>query len=122
MAILYKWIVNSMLTAPSDDGLTDVVKSISWTRYASEEVQTSEGLKTYVAAFPGVTPCPAPDPANFTPYDELTEAQVDGWLFQLVEWQPLDAQLAQNIQDQINPPVVQLPLPWAPGPTGATGG
>jgi hypothetical protein len=113
MAIEIKWVVTSMPAAPSEDGMTDVVKSISWNRFATETVE-GEIPKTYVASFPGVTPCPTPSPENFIPYSELTETHVEGWLNELVDWQSLDEQLTKNIQDQINPPVVVLPLPWAP--------
>lgn len=108
MAIEIKWVINGMLTAPSEDGLTDVVKSINWTRVATEQVSD----KTYVASFPGTTPCPTPSSQDFIPYADLTESDVDNWLNQLVDVVTLDASLTKNIQDQINPPVIELPLPW----------
>lgn len=119
MAIEIKWVITAMPAAPSEDGMTDVVKSISWTRLATETVGEGETAKTYTAGFPGVTPCGAPDPAHFTPYDEITEPHVEGWLNELVDVASLDAQLTKNIEDQITPPVINLPLPWAP-PTSPT--
>lgn len=119
MAIEIKWVITAMPAAPSEDGMTDVVKSISWTRVATEIVGEGEDAKTYTAGFPGVTPCPTPDPENFTPYNEITEPQVEAWLNELVDVANLDAQLTKNIQDQINPPVINLPLPWA-SPTPPT--
>lgn len=114
MAIEIKWVITAMPAAPSEDGMTDVVKSISWTRLATKTVGEGETAKTYTASFPGVTPCGSPDPEHFTPYDEITEPQVEGWLNELVDVASLDAQLTKNIEDQITPPVVILPLPWAP--------
>ena len=114
MAIEIKWVISAMPAAPSEDGLTDVVKSISWARLATETVGEGETAKTYTAGFPGVTPCGSPDPTHFTPYNEITEPQVEGWLNELVDVVNLDAQLTKNIQDQVTPPVVILPLPWAP--------
>ena len=102
------WKVLSMLTALSEDGLTDVVKSASWTRTATEVV----GDKTYTASFPGVTPFSAPDPAAFTPYNEITEEQVIGWISAKVNVEDMDTRLVQKVEDQINPPVEELPLPW----------
>ena len=119
MAIQMTWVINGMLTAPSEDGLTDVVKSINWTRTATEEVVDGETPKIYVASFPGVTPCPTPSSENFIAYPDLTEAEVIAWLEQLVDVPSLDARLTKQVQDQINPPVVELPLPWAP-PTPPT--
>jgi hypothetical protein len=105
--------VNSMLTALSEDGMTDVVKSASWTRTASEVVGEGEEAKTYTASFPGVTPFATPDPAAFTPYEDITEEQVIGWIDAKVNMPAIDADLILNVENQINPPVVELPLPWA---------
>lgn len=114
MAIQMTWAINSMLTAPSEDGLTDVVKSISWTRIATEQVVDGETTKTYTAGFPGVTPCPSPSEEDFIAYSDLTEAEVTGWLEQLVDVTSLDTNLTTQVENQINPPVVELPLPWGP--------
>ena len=111
--------VNSMLTALSEDGMTDVVKSASWTRMATEVVGEGEEAKTYTASFPGVTPFATPDPASFTPYDQVTEELVIGWIDAKVDMPAIDAALIANVEAQINPPVVELPLPWAP-PTPST--
>jgi len=112
MAIEIKWVVNSLPAAPSEDGMTDVVKSISWTRLATQTVGEGESAKTYTAGFPGVTPLATPTAENFIPYGEITESQVGVWLNELVNVESLDAQLTKNIEDQITPPVVNLPLPW----------
>jgi hypothetical protein len=106
--------VNSMLTAKSEDGMTDVVKSASWTRTATEVVGEGEDAKTYIASFPGVTPFNTPDPASFTPYEDITEEQVIGWVDAKVDMPAIDATLTSNVENQINPPIVELPLPWAP--------
>jgi len=76
MAIEIKWVVNSLPAAPSEDGMTDVVKSISWTRLATQTVGEGESAKTYTAGFPGVTPLATPTAENFIPYGEITESQV----------------------------------------------
>ena len=57
------------------------------------------------------------DPAApFTPYADLTEAQVIGWVQGAMGAEQVaayEANVAQQIADQINPPVVTPPLPWA---------
>lgn len=112
MAIEIKWVITAMPVVPSEDGLTDVVKSISWTRLGTETVGEGEEAKTYTAGFPGVTPCPFPNPESFIPYANLTEAEVEAWLEQLLDVPFIDAIVTKSLQDQINPPVVDLPLPW----------
>lgn len=114
MAIQITTKVNSMLTAPSEDGMTDVVKSASWTITASETIGEGEEAKTFTASFPGVTPFSAADPASFIPYESITEEQVIGWIESKVDLASIGEMLTKNVNDQVNPPVVELPLPWAP--------
>lgn len=113
MAIVYNWVVSSMDEYPTTpENLNDVVFTIHWRRNATEIVGEGEDTKTYVAGFPGTTPCPFPNPESFIPYVNLTEAEVEAWLEQLVDVPFIDAIVTKNLQDQINPPVVDLPLPW----------
>jgi hypothetical protein len=57
---------------------------------------------------------PADDPKSLTPYDQLTEAQVLGWVWGSgVDKAATEAAVQQQINAQSNPPVVQPPLPWA---------
>jgi len=50
---------------------------------------------------------------SFTPYANLTQDQVLGWCWDNgVDKDANEANVEQQIQDQINPPVVSPPLPW----------
>lgn len=109
MAIVYNWVVSAMDEYPTTpDDLTDVVFTVHWRRNATDVV----GDITYFADVYGALNVPAPSPEDFTPYPDLTFDQVCGWLDAGLDVAALDANLAQQIEDQINPPVVQLPLPW----------
>lgn len=110
--IEHYWIISAMDTAPSDDGLTDVVKTVHWRRDAKEV----DGDKEYYGDVYGAMGCVAPDPMAFTPYDQLTFEQVCSWLEANLDVAALDASLDQQIANQKNPPIVQLPLPWIPQP------
>ena len=49
----------------------------------------------------------------FTPYDQLTQDQVLGWVWANgVDKAATEAAVAQQIANQINPPIVSPPLPW----------
>jgi hypothetical protein len=51
---------------------------------------------------------------TFTPYADLTQEQVLGWCYANgVDQAATEAAIQQNIDNQINPPIVQPPLPWA---------
>ena len=50
---------------------------------------------------------------NFTPYNQLTQDQVLGWIWANgVDKDATEAAVEQQIQNQINPPIVSPPLPW----------
>lgn len=108
MAITNTWAVTQMDAYPEADGETDVVFNVHWTLTGSDGTYTG-----YVYGTQGVTLDPA---APFTPYADLTEAQVLGWVQSAMGAEQVaayEANVAQQIADQINPPVVTPPLPWS---------
>ena len=98
--------IDSMYTLPQVEGQTDVVVNALWT------VTGVDG--TYTADIGGNTQFTLEQGAAFTPYDQLTQAQVIGWI---PEQQITSAQ--QCVQGQIDslitPPVSPSaqPLPWS---------
>lgn len=111
MATTITWVVEQMSCYPENDGETDVVFIVYWrcngqdgqyfaTNYGSQGV-------TYVARSP------------FTPYADLTQDQVIGWVKDAMgpeQAASIEANIETQIQNLINPPVVNPPLPWAPQP------
>ena len=113
MAITYNWVISAMDEYPTtEDNLTDVVFNVHWRRNATQEV---DGV-TYFADIYGAQSVPAPSAEDFIPYEDLTEAQVCSWLEDSMDVEALDAALAQQIDEKINPKVVSLPLPWSAQP------
>lgn len=110
MAIAYTWTVTQMDAYPEEDGETDVVFNVHWILNGVDGV-----YQAYVYGSQGV----AIDPdAPFTPYEDLTETQVIGWVQDAMGAEQVaafEANVALQINDQINPPVVTPPLPWAEG-------
>ena len=51
------------------------------------------------------------DPENFTPYEDLTEEQVLGWVWESVDKDATEAALQANIDAQKNP-VTAAGVPW----------
>lgn len=109
----FKWVISQLDTAPSEDGLTDVVKTVHWRYQATEAAED----KTWFAEVYGTMACETPSSTDFTAYPNLTEAQVEGWLDAGLDTAALQANLESQIEYQKNPPIVNLPLPWAPVPT-----
>jgi hypothetical protein len=104
----FKWVVSQMDTAPSEDGLTDVVKTVHW-RYQAEQV---DGDKTYNAEVYGAMVCATPSDMDFTAYDDLTFDQVCEWLVAGNNVEAMESNLDTQIENLKNPPIVNLPLPW----------
>jgi hypothetical protein len=113
----YFWSVYQLDTVPSLDGLVDVVITVHWGRTAVEEISTEE---KYTAHVYGTMGCQTPSETDFTAYPDLTFEQVCGWLENGLDYEAIDAGLQQDIDNQINPPVIVLPLPWVPEPTTTT--
>lgn len=111
--ITFKWVIAQLDTAPSVDGLTDVVKTIHW-RYQAEEI---DGENIWFGDTYGVMACAAPSETDFTAYPDLTEAQVISWLEAGLDVEAQQAKLEAQIETQKNPPIVNKPLPWISVPT-----
>jgi hypothetical protein len=106
------WSVYQLDTVPQEGNLMDVVIVVHYGRTATEE--------QYAAYSYGTMACQTPSETDFTAYPDLTFEQVCSWLDAGLDVASIDAGLQQSINDQINPPVIVLPLPWIPEPTTTT--
>jgi hypothetical protein len=104
--ITINWIIQSLLVRKVEGTLTDVVITADWRCNGSQD--------QYSGTCYGSTSF-APPSGDFTPYEDLTEQQVLGWCYANgVDQKAIEANVTAQINDQINPPVVSLPLPWVP--------
>jgi hypothetical protein len=106
----FKWVISQLNCAVESEGLPNVINTIHW-RYNATKV---EGDKTYFAETYGASSVAQPNPQNFTPYADVTEQEVINWLEQILPVEEMQLSLEANIDLQINPVEVTLPLPWAP--------
>jgi hypothetical protein len=91
---------------PQAEGQTDVVFNVHWTCAGTDGTYNGSVYSTC-----GVTLNPD---APYTPYADLTQQQVLGWIWASgVDQTATEAAVAQQIENQINPPVVTPALPWA---------
>jgi hypothetical protein len=105
-----EWTVSAMDCKVSEDNLSDVVYCVHW-RVSKTEV---DGDKTYSASVYSTCSVPGPNPASFVPYDQLTQDEVLGWIWANgVDKDATEAAVAQQIENQKNPPIVAPALPWA---------
>ena len=105
--ITYNWNFNPLECYPTESGQTDVVFNVHWQLYAT--------TGSYGASSIGVQRVGPLGTGSFTPFEELTKEQVQGWIVDSMGTGSVDAMytsLASQIENQINPPTVTLPAPW----------
>ena len=108
MAITYNWHVAALDAYPTYENHTDVVFTVHW-RCDGTDGEHTAGVYGSV----GLTLDPE---ATFTPYADLTEAQVIGWVKDALGEEQVasyEENVAAQIDALVNPPVVTPPLPWA---------
>lgn len=116
MAITNTWAVAQMDAYPEADNETDVVFNVHWTLTGTETAMVSGVETVCVGSVYGTQAVPVDPEAPFTPYAELTETQVIGWVQSAMGEEQVanyEANVAGQIANQIDPPVVTPPLPWS---------
>ena len=104
--ITYTWSILQLDCAPSENGLTNVVKIIHWGLTGTDENGITASLNNSY-------PLPSPSPEAFADYSTLTEETVISWLeSNIVGVKHLQTVLANKIASTYNPPITPLPLPW----------
>lgn len=108
MLITNTWAVQQMDCYPEYEGEADVVFAVHWTLNATDG--------TYAAGAYGSIGLTLDPDADFVSFTDLTEEQVIGWVQDAMgeeQVAALEANVAKQIADQANPPVVSPTLPWA---------
>ena len=99
------WIVEWMQTTPTSANPSEAVLQVGW------RCNGQDG--DYSGSVYSTCTLPAADPASFTPYADLTQDQVLGWIWANgVNQAATEAAVAQQIEMQKNPVVIQPKLPW----------
>jgi hypothetical protein len=121
MSVTHTWSVSDQLQTRTQDGLSEVVFSVVW-NLSSEE--TVDGTTYSISSANQISlNTDNLDPATYTAFADLTEAQVVGWAKDQIdanaaegegvpcaEW---EAGHDRNIAKQINPPTAVETAPWA---------
>ena len=109
MANTYTWDFPALDTAPSEDGLSDVIKTIHWRFTAVDDNEITASM--YGTAGAGEV-----DPDNFVAFDSVTK----DWCKEkvLASLDKTEAEMQETLDTQIdnlaNPPIVQkVPSSWS---------
>jgi hypothetical protein len=104
--ITINWIIERLLVRKVEGTYSDVVITADWRCNGSQD--NYSGTCYGSCSF-------APPSGEFTPFPDLTQEQVLNWCFANgVDKTAIEANVTQQINDQINPPIIAPPLPWLP--------
>jgi hypothetical protein len=104
--ITYKWIFSAFDCRVDEDGMQDVVTTVHWRYNGTNE----DGISAEIY---GAQAVGTPTPDAFTPYPDLSEEQVIGWMEETLDVEAMDLNIAEQIELIINPVYVTLPPPFA---------
>lgn len=110
MSVIYNWVIEGMACYPQAEGQTDVVFTIYWRLNG-----VNDGTPAVWGTVYNSTPVTYVAGTPFTPYAQLTQPQVIGWVQEALGPEQVaayEANVAKQVADQINPPVINPPLPW----------
>ena len=105
--VTFNWTISAVERAVSLDGLQDVIQTVHW-RYRGID-ENGVTAETYGASSIG-----EPNPQDFTPFDEVTASDVEGWLVNLLDVPSMQANLEAQIALLITPTTITGPLYSAP--------
>ena len=103
----FNWTISAVERAISLDELSDVIQTVHW-RYRGTD-ENGVTAETYGAVAVG-----EPNPQDFTPFDDVTAVDVEGWLEVLLDVPSMQTNLEMQIALLINPITITGPLYSAP--------
>lgn len=109
MSNSYTWLISSLDCIPDVDGLTDYVVIAHWTCTGTDGTFSGSVYNTQSFTVDPAKP-------DYIPFADLTEAEVISWVQDSLGSDTVDAvyrSIDQQIEAQVNPPIVTPPLPWA---------
>jgi len=115
MANTYTWDFPTLDTAPSEDGLSDVIKTIHWRITAVSDTETNDEGNYLSSSAYGTAGAGEVNPDNFVAFDSVTKDWCKAKVLESLD--KTEADLKANLDTQIdnlaNPPIVQkLPAGW----------
>ncbi len=110
MAISYAWDVKTVDTYPTKDSKSDVVYNVHWRLTATEDANNDTEGEDYAASSYGTQDLNTDDLEDFIDFESVTTAEVEAWVIAAMGEEAvteLEANLAQQIEEQKNPTSVQ---------------
>lgn len=106
----FKWSIVSIPSYSNEFGKDNVVFQVNWECRATEV--NADVIPKYFALSSGSVPVTYNANSSFTPYDELTEEQVWGWVNSFINREEIETNLQKMIEEQKSPKIINDELPW----------
>jgi hypothetical protein len=103
--ITYKWEFPAFDCSLDKEGMEKVVTTVHWRYKGTDENDVT-------AEIYGAQAVGEPTPDAFTPYPELSEEQVIGWMESVMDVKEMQANIASQIDLIANPVTITLPPPF----------
>ena len=116
MANTYTWDFPTLDTAPSEDSLTDVIKTIHWRITAVSDSETDADGNAISASAYGTAGAGEVDPDNFVAFDSVTKDWCKAKVLESLGQTEAEVQatLDSKIDSLANPPIVsKTPSSWS---------
>jgi hypothetical protein len=104
------WIISQLDSIPSLDGMDKVISTIHW---RAQKQLEEDGVVVFTSDTYGALSLTAPHEASFTPYNEVTQEMVESWLTSGLDCVAIEANLDAQVENYLNPPIVNCGLPWS---------
>lgn len=115
MSNTYAWSVLGMSAYPEYESQTDVVFLVSYQCTATSSTINPKTNTPYQSSNGGSVSVSYTAGSPYTPYSQLTQSQVIGWVQAALGAEgvaQIEAACDSGISSQIAPPIVNPPLPW----------
>ena len=111
----YTWTIKNLPAYASIDGQTNVVFEVNWQCFAftPDSIVGDVYTPSYSAIYVGNTTVTYVAGQPFTPYNQLTQDQIWGWINPSINRTEIEANLQTMIDAQKAPKTVTPPLPWS---------
>lgn len=104
----FTWTITQLDCLPDADGVRNYATCAHWSCAGTKDGVFASVYST--CAFP-----PPQPGAQYTPYEQLRQEQVLEWIWASgVDKDATEASVQTQLNNQIDPPIVQPPLPWSP--------
>lgn len=109
MKLVYSWDVITSSIAPSENGMSKVIKAVKMQRKGIDQ-------NGFFATFVTWVELPSPSPASYTPFEQVSEPMIISWVNETLDKKLVEAYdgvISDDVKNLISRNIIDnYPLPW----------